>query len=81
MDFEPQEESAGLYRAQIFPTQIGSYSLLLIGKIEDQPLNSEIQIEDVEDITKYAFPLQQGEEGSILSSESSGASLPQKAKR
>ena len=78
LDFEPQEESAGLYRAQIFPTQIGSYSLLLIGKIEDQPLNSEIQIEDVEDITKYAFPLQQGEEGSILSSESSGASLPQR---
>ena len=39
--------------------------MLLIGKIEDQPLNSEIQIEDVEDITKYAFPLQQGEEGSI----------------
>ena len=37
LDFEPQEESAGLYRAQILPTQIGSYSLLLIGKIEDQP--------------------------------------------
>jgi len=52
--------------------------LLLIGKIEDQPLNSEIQIEDVEDITKYAFPLQQGQEGSILSSESSGAPEPQR---
>ncbi|MGI8833784.1 MAG: hypothetical protein ACR2IS_14250 [Nitrososphaeraceae archaeon] len=78
LDFEPQEESAGLYRAQISPTQVGSYSLLLIGKIEDQPLNSEIQIEDVEDITKYAFPLQQGQEGSILSSESSGAPVPQR---
>lgn len=78
LDFEPQEESAGLYRAQILPTQVGSYSLLLIGKIEDQPLNSELQIEDVEDITKYAFPLQQGQEGSILSSESSGAPVPQR---
>ena len=81
LDFEPQEESAGLYRAQIFPTQIGSYSLLLIGKIEDQPLNSEIQIEDVEDITKYAFPLQQGEEGTFSPSEPSGSPLPAKAKR
>jgi hypothetical protein len=78
LDFEPQEESAGLYRAQIFPIQVGSYSLLLIGKIEDQPLNSELQIEDVEDIAKYAFPLQQGQEGSILSSESSGAPVPQR---
>jgi hypothetical protein len=78
LDFEPQEESAGLYRAQMLPTQVGSYSMLIIGKIEDQPLNSEIQIEDVEDITKYAFPLQQGQEGSILSSESLGASVPQR---
>ena len=78
LDFEPQEESAGLYRAQIFPTQIGSYSLLLIGKIEDQPLNSEIQIEDVEDITKYAFPLQQGQEGTFSPSEPSGSPVPQR---
>jgi hypothetical protein len=78
LNFEPQEESAGLYRAQIFPTQVGSYSLLLIGKIEDQSLNSEIQIEDVEDIAKYAFPIQQGQEGSILSSKSSGSPVPQR---
>jgi hypothetical protein len=78
LDFEPQEESAGLYRAQILPTQVGSYSLLLVGKIEDQPLNSEIQIEDVEDITKYAFPLQQGQEGTFSPSESSGAPVPQR---
>ena len=78
LDFEPQEESAGLYRAQIFPTQVGSYSLLLVGKIVDQPLNSEIQIEDVEDITKYAFPLQQGQEGTFSASESSGSLVPQR---
>jgi hypothetical protein len=78
LDFEPQEESAGLYRAQILPTQVGSYSLLLVGKTEDQPLNSEIQIEDVEDITKYAFPLQQGQEGTFSASESSGALVPQR---
>lgn len=78
LDFEPQEESAGLYRAQILPTQVGSYSLLLVGKIEDQPLNSEIQIEDVEDITKYAFPLQQGQEGTFSPSEPSGSPVPQR---
>ena len=78
LDFEPQEESAGLYRAQILPTQVGSYSLLLVGKIEDQPLNSEIQIEDVEDITKYAFPLPQGQEGTFSPSESSGSPVPQR---
>jgi hypothetical protein len=78
LDFEPQEESAGLYRAQILPTQVGSYSLLLVGKTEDQPLNSEIQIEDVEDITKYAFPLQQGQEGTFSASESSGSLVPQR---
>jgi hypothetical protein len=78
LDFEPQEESAGLYRAQILPTQVGSYSLLLVGKIEDQPLNSEIQIEDVEDITKYVFPLLQGQEGTFSPSESSGAPVPQR---
>src|SRR5918995_4908383 len=31
LDLEPQEESAGLYRASILPTQVWSYSLVLIG--------------------------------------------------
>jgi hypothetical protein len=60
LDLQPQEESAGLYRALIIPTQVGSYSLVLSGKIENQTINAEVPIEDVEDIRKFAFPIQEG---------------------
>ena len=60
LDLQPQEESAGLYRAQILPTEVGSYSLVLAGKIENQTINSEVPVEDVEDITKFTFPIQEG---------------------
>jgi hypothetical protein len=68
LDFEPQEESAGLYRAAILPTQVGSYSLVLIGSIDGQTINSELLIEDVEDSAKFAFPLaeSQGSSGSSM---------------
>src|SRR5918996_301673 len=74
LDFEPQEESAGLYRAAILPTQIGSYSLVLIGSIEGQTINSELSIEDVEDTAKFAFPLaeSQGSSGSSVLSAARG---------
>ncbi|MDQ3838140.1 MAG: hypothetical protein M3297_02615 [Thermoproteota archaeon] len=57
LDFEPQEESAGLYRAAILPTQVGSYSLVLTGRIESQTIDSELGIEDVEDTAAIEFPL------------------------
>ena len=68
LDFEPQEESAGLYRAAILPTQVGSYSLVLIGSIDGQTINSELSIEDVENTAKFAFPL-------VESQDSSGSSM------
>lgn len=69
LDFEPQEEFAGLYRAAILPTQVGGYSLVLIGSIDGQTINSELSIEDVEDTAKFAFPLaeSQGQERSTAS--------------
>jgi hypothetical protein len=83
LDFEPQEESAGLYRAAILPTQVGSYSLVLIGTIDGQTISSELLIEDVEDTAKFAFPLgeSQGSSGSSMLSaargqEESSASQP-----
>jgi hypothetical protein len=83
LDFEPQEESAGLYRAAILPTQVGSYSLVLIGSIDGQTISSEVLIEDVEDTVKFAFPLSesQGSSGSSMLSaargqEESSASQP-----
>ena len=66
VDFEPQEESAGLYRAAILPTQVGSYSLVLIGSIDGQTINSELSIEDVEDTAKFAFPLAESSSGSSV---------------
>ena len=74
LDFEPQEESAGLYRAAILPTQVGSYSLVLIGSIDGQTINSELSIEDVEDTAKFAFPLaeSQGSSGSSVLSAARG---------
>jgi hypothetical protein len=69
LDFEPQEEFAGWYRAAILPTQVGSYSLVLIGSIDGQTINSELSIEDVENTGKFAFPLaeSQGSGSSMLS--------------
>jgi hypothetical protein len=74
LDFEPQEESAGLYSAAILPTQVGSYSLVLIGSIDGQTINSELSIEDVEDTAKFAFPFaeSQGSSGSSVLSAARG---------
>jgi hypothetical protein len=72
LDFEPQEESAGLYRAAILPTQVGSYSLILIGSIDGQTTSSELLIEDVEDTAKFAFPLVEGSSGSSMLSAARG---------
>ena len=74
LDFEPQEESAGLYKAAILPTQVGIYSLVLIGSIDGQTINSELSIEDVEDTAKFAFPLaeSQGSSGSSMLSAARG---------
>jgi hypothetical protein len=74
LDFEPQEESAGLYRAAILPTQVGSYSLVLIGSVDGQTINSELSIEDVENTAKFEFPLaaSQGSSGSSMLSAAQG---------
>jgi hypothetical protein len=68
LDFESQEESAGLYRAKILPTEVGSYSVVLIGSIDGQTIDSELRIEDVEDTAKFTFPLlpSQGSSGSLM---------------
>src|SRR5918994_2252044 len=75
LDFEPQEESAGLYRAIILPTQVGSYSIVLIGSIDSQTINSELRIEDVDDTAKLAFPLLESGGSSGLSALPGGPGL------
>jgi hypothetical protein len=57
LDFEPSEQSAGLYEAKMIPTRLGSYSLVLNGTIQEQSItNAEIPLEDVEGRQKLSFP-------------------------
>lgn len=57
LDFEPSEQSAGLYEAKLIPTRLGSYSLVLNGTIQEQSIiNAEIPLDDVEGKQKLSFP-------------------------
>ena len=56
--FLPSEQSAGAYVADIIPKKIGSYSLSINGKINDQNVDTKVAIEDVETTDKLAFPIE-----------------------
>jgi hypothetical protein len=56
LDFVPSQEQEGWYEAKILPTRIGSYGLVLNGTIQNQPINDEVQIEDVESTQEISFP-------------------------
>jgi hypothetical protein len=57
LDFKPSEQSAGLYQAEIIPTRLGSYSLVLNGTLQGQSIiNAEIPLDDVESKQKLSFP-------------------------
>ena len=57
LDFVPSEQAEGLYEAQLIPTRIGSYSLLLNGTIKSQNIsNAEIPLDFVEGKEKLSFP-------------------------
>ncbi|MEO9295012.1 MAG: hypothetical protein ABI347_05375 [Nitrososphaera sp.] len=50
-------EHAGAYAAQIIPSELGQYSVVLAGKIAGQDANNtKVVIEDVEDVSKLTFP-------------------------
>jgi hypothetical protein len=55
LDFTPQEEP-GVYAAEILPTQTGQYAIVMRGTIAGQAIDSQIEIEDVEDTARFAFP-------------------------
>lgn len=55
LEFQPGEE-AGIYRAEIIPTQLGKYSLVLKGTIVDQNVNLDVPLGDVEDTRRLSFP-------------------------
>jgi hypothetical protein len=56
LEFLPAEE-AGTYTATILPTQTGQYTIVLRGMISGQTIDGPINIEDVEDTARFAFPL------------------------
>jgi hypothetical protein len=66
LDFVPSQEQEGWYEAKILPTRIGSYSLVLNGTIQNQPINDEVQIEDVESKQKISFPEVNSDSGSSI---------------
>jgi hypothetical protein len=55
LEFQPTEE-AGVYTAAIIPTQTGQYAIVMRGTISGQPIEGQIQIEDVEDTARFTFP-------------------------
>ena len=61
--FLPGEETAGHYLAEIFPTQVGAYSLVFNGQVEGQTIQTTVPIEDVEDVGRLEFPPSSGGSG------------------
>src|SRR5215208_2227686 len=74
LNFQPTEE-AGSYTATILPTQPGQYAVVMQGAVAGQAINGQIQIEDVEDTARFAFPPVASTDGS--SSISSSNQIPQ----
>jgi hypothetical protein len=55
LDFRPAEEP-GTYSADILPTKVGQYEVLFRGSIAGQAINSQVEIESVEDTLLVEFP-------------------------
>jgi hypothetical protein len=64
LEFLPSEEP-GVYVADILPTQVGQYEVLFRGSIAGQTVDTQIEIEDVEDTRTLEFPPSQGSENPI----------------
>jgi hypothetical protein len=56
LEFLPAEEP-GTYTATLIPTQTGPYTIVIRGTISGQAIDAQIDIEDVEDTTRFTFPL------------------------
>jgi hypothetical protein len=56
LELLPAEEP-GTYTATLIPTQTGPYTVVIRGTISGQTIDAQIDIEDVEDTTRFTFPL------------------------
>src|SRR5579883_27252 len=68
LDFLPSSTVDGQYHAVLIPTRVGTYSLVLKGNVENQPIDAEIPLDDVGSIDDLNFPPSSG-------SSSGGSSL------
>ena len=57
LDFLPSSTADGQYTAPLIPTRVGTYSLVLKGTVEDQAIDTEIQLDDVTSAAALNFPL------------------------
>lgn len=49
-------EEAGWYQAEIIPTQLGQYAIVFSGRIGQQQVDTQIELENVEDTARLNFP-------------------------
>jgi hypothetical protein len=55
LDLLPQEQE-GLYGAQVIPSQIGQYELVLKGTVSGQAVDGSVPLDDVVDPKQLSFP-------------------------
>ena len=55
LDLLPQEED-GVYGAQVIPSQIGAYELVLKGTVSGEPISGSIPLDTVADTKELNFP-------------------------
>ena len=56
LDFLPSSTVDGQYTAPLIPTRVGTYSLVLVGNVEDQAIDTEISLDDVASVDTLNFP-------------------------
>jgi hypothetical protein len=66
LDLLPQEEE-GLYGAQVIPSQIGEYQIVLKGSVSGQAIDGTIPLDTVEDPKQLSFPAGGGTSDQISS--------------
>ena len=56
LDFVPSGTVDGEYVSPMIPTKVGTYSIILKGTIQDQDIDTEIQLDDVSSASLLNFP-------------------------
>jgi hypothetical protein len=64
LDLLPQEEE-GIYGAQLIPSQIGEYEMVLKGTVSGQAIDGSIPLDTVEDPKQLSFPAGGGADNQI----------------